>query len=73
MKVVKAEKVDRQAAGNWYLAVIVSEEAPASMSPTGADVDGMSDDDRFAAGSVIVTAEGNYIAFEDGVFTLKSA
>lgn len=72
MKVVKAEKVDRAAAGDWYLAVIVSEDEPASMNVTGADVDGMSDDDRLAAGSVIVTAAGNYVAFEDGVFTLKA-
>lgn len=73
MKVVKAEKVDRQAAGDWYLAVIVSEEAPADTDVTGADVEGMSDDDRLAAGSVIITANGNYIAFEDGSFTKKTA
>lgn len=73
MQVVKAEKVDRQAAGDWYLALIVSEDTPSDLDITGADVDGMNDDDRLAAGSVIITSGGNYIAFEDGVFTKKNA
>lgn len=73
MRLVKAEKVDRTAAGDWYLALIVSEEAPADLEVTGADVDGMNNDDKLAAGSVIITAGGNYVAFEDGVFTKKSS
>lgn len=73
MRIVKAEKVQREAAGDWYLAVIVSEDTPADLNITGADVDGMNDDDKLASGSVIITANGNYIAFEDGVFTKKTA
>lgn len=73
MRVVKAESVHREAAGDWYLAVIVSEDTPADLNVTGADVEGMNNDDRLAAGSVIITANGNYVAFEDGVFTKKNA
>lgn len=53
-------------------AVILSESAPASLSLTGADVDGLNDDVIIAAGSVIITPSSNYIAFEDGVFTEKA-
>jgi hypothetical protein len=53
-------------------AVILSDSAPASLSLTGADVDGLNDDVIIAAGSVIITPSSNYIAFEDGVFTEKA-
>lgn len=52
-------------------AIILSEEEPNSLEITGADVDGLGDKDIIAAGSVLVTASANYIAFEDGVFTQK--
>ena len=52
-------------------AIILSEDEPESLEITGADVDGLGDKDIIAAGSVLVTASANYIAFEDGVFTQK--
>lgn len=72
MRLVKSEKVHREAAGDWYLAVIVSEDAPEDGEVTGADVDGCAEDDRFAAGSVIVTPSGSWVAFTDGVFSARS-
>lgn len=57
--------------GYTVRAVILSATAPASLTITGADVDGLNNDDVLAAGSVIITPSKNYIAFEDGVFTEK--
>jgi len=51
--------------------VLLSSETPASLEITGADVEGLNDDDVIAAGSVLITPSANYIAFEDGVFTQK--
>ena len=51
--------------------VLLSSEIPESLEITGADVEGLNDDDIIAAGSVLITPEANYIAFEDGVFTQK--
>lgn len=57
--------------GSYVRAVILSGTAPSSLTLTGADVDGLGDDDILAVGSVIITPEKNYIAFTDGVFTEK--
>lgn len=51
--------------------VLLSDSTPASLTVTGADVEGMSQGDVIAAGSVLITPGANYIAFEDGVFTEK--
>lgn len=72
MTMVSARKVYREAEGDWYLAVISATEDPASGNITGADVTGANDDDKFAAGSVVITPDSNWIAFEDGVFSAKS-
>lgn len=53
------------------IVTIVSSTEPESLTITGADVDGLPDDCVIASGSVIVTPDTNYIAFEDGVFTEK--
>lgn len=71
MKVVKAERVNRTEPGDWYVALIVSETEPSASTVTGADVDGMNDDDRLAAGSVILTPSSNWVAFSDGEFSAK--
>lgn len=57
--------------GAKYRAVILSATTPASLTIDGSDVDGMDDNDVIAVGSVLITPEKNYIAFEDGVFTEK--
>lgn len=51
--------------------LLLSDETPESLEITGADVDLLNDDDVIAIGSVLITPEANYIAFEDGVFTQK--
>ncbi len=51
--------------------VLLSSETPASLSMTGADVPGMNAGDVIAAGSVLITPNANYIAFEDGTFAEK--
>ena len=68
MKAVSVEWVDV----NKGIVLVVSSTTPASLTITGADVEGLKDDYVLAAGSVIVTPSKNYIAFEDGVFTEKA-
>ena len=50
---------------------LLADEAPSSLTMTGADVPGMNADDVIAAGSVLITPDANYIAFVDGEFTQK--
>lgn len=58
-------------AGSIIRAVILADETPASLTIDGSDVDGLSDDDILAPGSIIISPSKNYIAFEEGVFTEK--
>lgn len=51
--------------------VLLSPETPASLTITGSDVEGLNDGDVIAVGSVLITTDANYIAFEDGTFTEK--
>ena len=51
--------------------VLLSDDTPASLTMTGADVPGLNNDDVIATGSVLITPTANYIAFADGVFTEK--
>ena len=68
MKVVAAQRVKRAGTGEWWLAVILHTDVLDNFSLTGADVEGMNDDDLIAAGSIICTPTANYIAYEDGIF-----
>ena len=52
-------------------ATFLSTDTPASLEISGADVEGMSEGEVIAAGSVLITPTANYIAFTDGVFTQK--
>lgn len=67
MKAINIEVIDE----GKGIVLTVSSTTPASLTISGADVDGLPSDYVLAAGSVIVTPEKNYIAFEDGVFTEK--
>lgn len=69
MRVIGAKKVERDGYDKWWLCVIVHDSELDKYDLTGADVDGMEDDDRIAAGSLIATPTANYIAFQDGIFT----
>ena len=51
--------------------ILVSAETPDNLDISGADVNGLADDIVIAAGSVLIAAEANYIALEDGTFTEK--
>jgi len=50
---------------------LLADEAPSSLTMTGADVPGLNADDVIAAGSVLITPAANFIAFTDGAFTQK--
>lgn len=53
--------------------VLLSGEKPASLEITGADVEGLNDDDVIAAGSKLTTPTAKYTAFEGGKFTQVSS
>lgn len=57
----------------WWRAVLTATEEPTSLEISGADADNVNDELGFAAGSVLIAPASNYIALEDGVFTLKSS
>lgn len=74
MKAVYADVISNTAPeipGYRVMTVILADQTPDSLEISGADVDGLNDDAVIAAGSVLITPSENYIAFEDGVFTLK--
>ena len=48
---------------------LVADSTPASLSITGADVQGLADDFVIAAGSQLITPDNYYIALTDGEFT----
>lgn len=54
-----------------YMVTIMSDVEPASLSITGADVEGMEDGDIIAVGSQIISPTDNYLAFADGEFKVK--
>lgn len=56
----------------WWQVVLTADADPDTLNLTGADVDNLNDELGLAAGSVLITPSSNYIAFADGVFTLKS-
>lgn len=64
-------KIDKVMTATKGIAVILSEDTPASLEISGADVQGLPDDYVLAAGSMLMTPDADYIAFEDGVFTQK--
>lgn len=64
-------KIDKVMTATKGIVVILSEDTPASLEISGADVQGLPDDYVLAAGSMLMTPDADYIAFEDGVFTQK--
>ena len=69
---MKLRQIDKLQASGKGIATILSANAPASLEISGSDVDGLPDGFTLAAGSKLITATADYIAFTDGVFTLKS-
>lgn len=71
LKMIDGKNVIRPDGSEAKQVVLLSATTPASLSVTGADVEGLNADDVIATGSVLITPSKNYIAFEDGVFTEK--
>lgn len=57
--------------GSSYRALLVADATPASLELTGADVSNMNADDKIDVGSVLLTPDGTYLAYSEGVFTAK--
>ena len=68
MDCIKKEFVRTDADGHkWWRVILTATETPESLDElTGADVDGMDDNIRFAAGSVLLTPDGNSVLYADG-------
>lgn len=65
MKAIDAEAIKlKEEGGTVYLATLVHPSAPDSLTITGADVEGMEDDDDLGIGSVLITPTKNYIVFD---------
>lgn len=66
MKTIKSEFIGTDATGkDFYRCIIVSESAPDSFPTSGADVDGVPDTADIAAGSVLLTPDGNSVLYAD--------
>lgn len=67
MKTIKSEFIGTDATGkDFFRVIIVSESAPDSFPTSGADVDGVPDTAGIAAGSVLLTPDGNSVLYADG-------
>ena len=71
IKLIDGHIVTRADGSEAKRVVLLSSTTPSSLTITGADVEGLNDDDIIAAGSVLITPGANYIAFTDGEFTEK--
>lgn len=67
MKLIHLEPLDNRR----NMAIIISATEPVSLEVTGADVEGLKDDDVIAYGSILITPQKRYVAYEDGVFTAQ--
>lgn len=66
MKTIKSEFIGTDATGkDFFRVIIVSESAPDSFPTSGADVDGVPDTAGIAAGSVLLTPDGNSVLYAD--------
>lgn len=66
MKVIKSEFVATDANGkDWWRAIIVSDTSVDTPPTTGSGVDGMPDEAGIAAGSVLLTPDGNTVYYTD--------
>lgn len=66
MKTIKSEFIGTDATGkDFFRVIIVSESAPDSFPTSGADVYGVPDTAGIAAGSVLLTPDGNSVLYTD--------
>lgn len=72
LRIIMAMPVERDDPGDWYWALISGDEELQDSIITGADVVGMNDDDRLAAGSAIITPGTRYVAYKDEIFQVRS-
>lgn len=74
LQVISAQKLtNRPENEDWFICTIIGDEDIDTSYITGADVLGMNAEDRIAVGSVILTPNARYVAFEDENFTQKGA
>lgn len=66
---IKLISIERALTPDKVVALLASEDTPESFNITGADVDGLQDDDVVARGSLLITTKTKYFAFDDGTFT----
>lgn len=71
LKCIRAYRVDVPQPGEWWRAMIMGDEDLENNYVTGADVEGMSADDRLAPGSCILVPGAVYLAYEPEVFIQK--
>ena len=71
ISLIEANNVIRPDGAVTKRVVLLSDDTPASLTITGADVPGLNNDDVIATGSVLITPGANYVAFTDGTFTEK--
>jgi len=67
MKTIQSEYVRTDENNkDWWRCIIVAESDPDNKSISGADVEGVPDEDGIAAGSVLLTPSANYVFYADG-------
>ena len=68
MKVIKSEFVGTDANGkDWWRVIIVNNESVDTPPTTGSGVDGLPDEAGIAAGSVLLTPDGNTVYYTDSM------
>ena len=73
LRVADGNIIERTSNGDRWQVLLLSDTEPASLTLTGADVEGMNDNDIIAVGSVLATPSKTYIVFgADGTFIERS-
>lgn len=68
IRVITAERTQRQG-GEYWRVLLISEANLTKTQITGADVEGMNDDDKIDCGSICLVPGGKYIAYTPDAFT----
>ena len=66
IRILAGEDVTRADGSTVKWVPLIGDAAPSSLALTGADVEGMNNDDVLAAGSTLRVPGGKYILYEDG-------
>ena len=66
IRILAGEDVTRADGSTVKWVHLIGDAVPSSLALTGADVEGMNNDDVLAAGSTLRVPGGKYILYEDG-------